>query len=74
MDMKQKFLKFKKATAKVVHDYHVKRYSEYLDDWNSSAQELEMNLRKRGLEPPCKLYYEYKFPDNQKNFEIRRFV
>lgn len=70
MSIKQKFLKFKKATAKVVHDYHVKRYSEYLDDWNSSAQELEMNLRKRGLEPPCQLYYEYKFPDNQKNFEF----
>ena len=70
MDTQEKILKFKKASAKFVHDYLVRSYAHDLDGWDSSAERLEKKLKKRGVKLPCKLYCEYNFPGNQKNFEF----
>ena len=65
---------FNFATERLaVHDFFRQFKSTYKDEnWYSSAQQLENSLLKQGLKPPQRLYYDYKFPDDLKNFEIEQ--
>ena len=72
MSIKDKINLFQKATAKVVYDSFVSRLENALvdDQWYSSAKELEEELTARGIVLSSKIYYEYKLPDNLKNYEL----
>ena len=73
MDM-SKTKTFRNACAQLVYTAWTGYLDERLqsDEWDSSAQNLENALRERGVNIPRKLYYEYKFPGDMKNFEIDR--
>lgn len=72
MGIKNKVNSFQQAKAKLVYNNFVNRLNDMLidDKWYSSAQILEQELKKHGVVPTQKLYYEYKMPDNLKNYQI----
>ena len=72
MRIKDKIHLFQKASAKVVYDNFVNHLENMLvdDQWYSSAKELEEELTARGIVLSSKIYYEYKLPDNLKNYEL----
>ena len=74
MRTKDKINFFQKATTKVVHDNFVNRFEKAIinNQWSSSAKELEKELTDRGIVLTSKIYYEYKLPDNLKNYELAK--
>lgn len=72
MGIKNKINSFRKARANVVYNRFAKNLNDFAvdDTWNSSAQNLENKIKQAGFILPQKLYYEYKFPDNLKNYEV----
>ena len=72
MNIGTKVKSFRKAIAKVVYNNFVNRLNNVLvdDQWYSSAKNLEKELIKHGLILPSNIYYEYKLPDNLKNYEL----
>ena len=73
-NLKQKIKQLKQAKAKLVYDNFVSGLNTDLKDnvWYSSAKNLENSLKFSGVTQIPKLYYEYKFPNNLKNFELDR--
>lgn len=71
-NIRDKANKFRQARAKLVYDHFTRGLQVMIDDnsWYSSAQNLERQLHYRGVVSIPKLYYEYKFPGNLKNFEF----
>lgn len=71
-NMNQTFKQFKDAQAKIVYDRYIEKLNKRTQKmaWDSSAQKLEKSLKKHGIILSQRLYYEYKFPNNLKNFEF----
>lgn len=70
----EKIEQMQKITTKLLQTSITKEIHRQAGDWDSSAQILENDLKKYGIKIPHKLYYEYKFPDDMKNFEYYNIV
>ena len=70
MNIKDKIHHLQKARADVIYNNFVGGLYDH--GWDSSAKQLEQELNNHGIVLSSKIYYEYKFPSNLKNYEIDR--
>lgn len=70
MNIKDKIHHLQKARADVIYNNFVDGLYDH--GWDSSAKKLEQELKNHGIVLSSKIYYEYKFPGNLKNYEIDR--
>lgn len=70
MNIKDKIHHLQKARADVIYNNFVDGLYDH--GWDSSAKDLEQELANHGIVLSSKIYYEYKFPGNLKNYEIDR--